>query len=77
MNQWDTREVKMQEEYKETEDFRFTMSLMEDTEKSALVALYYTALTWLAESDNVEIFDVHNDIIDAMDVIVNDTKPVH
>lgn len=54
------------EDYMDTDDYRFTMSLMTDMDKPALVALYYTALHAIAEETDIDLFDVHNNIIDSL-----------
>ena len=67
----------MEEDYKDSEDFRFTQSLMEDTEKSALVALYYTALLSIADVDDIDLFDAHNNIIDSLNAVKDESERLH
>tara|TARA_R110000737_G_scaffold238903_1_gene250941 strand:- start:119 stop:328 length:210 start_codon:yes stop_codon:yes gene_type:complete len=54
------------EDYMDTDDFRFTQVLLNDTSKEALVAMYYTALHTMSEADEIDLFEVHNNIIDSL-----------
>jgi hypothetical protein len=65
------------EDYKDTDDFRFTQVLLNDTPKEALVAMYYTALHTMSEADEIDLFDVHNNIIDSLNDAREETHEVH
>lgn len=71
------REEIKKEDWQDSEDFKFTQMLYEDTDKGALVALYYALLVVVAEETKESIFDIHNDLIDDIEDAQQVTTEVH
>ena len=65
------------ENYEDTDEFRFAQELLNDTPKEALVAMYYTALYSMSEADEMDVFDVHNEIIDVLNKNNEQTQELH
>lgn len=63
--------------YEDTEDFKFTKHLYEETDKGALVALYYALLCEVAEVEETSIFAIHNDLVDDIEGASSRVMGVH
>ena len=71
------REEIKKEDWQDSEDFKFTQMLYEDTDKGALVALYYALLCEVAEVEETSIFEIHNDLVDDIEGASSRVMGVH